>query len=93
MTDERREFNDRMAAVRISVEWGIMRIKQLFAFLTFVLPLRIYSAPVAKYYRVAALLTNMITCMSGSCETAEYFNCAPPSLDEYMSLFLAADNA
>jgi hypothetical protein len=91
MTDERRAFNERMSAVRISVEWGFMRVKQLFAFLAFVPPQRMYSSPVAKYYRVAVLLTNMITCLNGSCQTSVYFNCSPPTLEEYMSEFLAPE--
>lgn len=91
MTDERRTFNERMSAVRISVEWGFMRVKQLFAFLAFVPPQRMYSSPVAKYYRVAVLLTNLITCMNGSCQTSLYFNCPPPTLEEYMSEFLVTE--
>lgn len=91
MTNERRVLNERMSAVRITVEWGFMRIKQLFAFLAFVPPQRVYSSPVSKFYRVAVLLTNMITCMNGSCEVSAYFNCAPPTLDEYMSEFLVTE--
>jgi len=89
MTEERRAFNDGMAAVRVSVEWGFMRVKQLFAYLAFVPSQRIYSSPVAKLYRVAVLLTNMITCMNGASQASDYFHCAPPSLDDYMAWFPA----
>jgi len=93
VTEAQRAFNDDMAAVRVSVEWSFMRVKQLFAFLSFVLPQRVYSSPVAKVYRVAVLLTNMITCLSASSQAAAYFGCPPPSLDEFMSQFLVAEEA
>jgi hypothetical protein len=90
MDEVERAFNDRMAALRISVEWGFARVTQLFSLLSFVPALRIYSSPVAKFYRVAVLLTNMITCISGTSEAATYFGLPLPSLDEYMSEFLVA---
>ena len=88
----RRAFNERMATVRVSVEWGFARVKQLFAFLSFVPSLRVYNSPVGKVYRVAVLLSNMITCLEGKSEASEYFHCSPPSLDEYMAQFLAAES-
>lgn len=88
LTEIERAFNDRMAVLLTSAKRGFARVTQLFSLLSFVPALRIYSSPVAKFYRVAVLLTNMITCHSGTSEVATYFGVLPPSLDEYMSQFL-----
>jgi hypothetical protein len=93
MDELRSAFNERMAIVRVSVEWGFARVKQLFAFLSFVPSLRVYSSPVGKFYRVAVLLSNMIMCLEGKSEASEYLRCSPPSLAVYMSQFLATASA
>lgn len=83
ITAEQRLFNTHMSKVRQSVEWQIGKVIQQFAFLDFSKDLKILLQPVAKLYIVGALLTNCHTCLYGS-ETGSYFNCAPPSLEEYL---------
>ncbi|PWW74081.1 hypothetical protein C7212DRAFT_359335 [Tuber magnatum] len=44
---------------------------------------RIYHSPIGLQYRVATILTNIHVCLYG-CETYFYFNCCPPSLENYL---------
>jgi hypothetical protein len=81
---EQQLFNQKMSAVRESVEWQFMKILQNFAFLDFKKNLKLFLQPVGKYYIVAAILTNCHTCLYGSI-TGQYFGVNPPSLEEYLS--------
>ena len=76
-------FNKRMSKLRSCVEWTFGKIISIFSFLDYKKNLKLYLQPVAKYYIVAAILTNCHTCLYGS-ETTEYFNVHPPSLEEYL---------
>jgi hypothetical protein len=84
LNEEQQLFNQQMSSVRESVEWQFMKILQNFAFLDFKKNLKLFLQPVAKYYIVAALLTNCHTCLYGSV-TGQYFGMNPPSLVEYLS--------
>jgi len=39
---------------------------------------------VKKYYLVAAIFTNIHTCLKGS-QVSTFFDCSPPILEEYMN--------
>lgn len=80
---EEAAFNKEMSRIRQSVEWGFGKIKTLFAFLDFKKNQKILLQPVAKYFLVGTLMTNLHTCMYGS-ETSSYFHCAPPTAEEYL---------
>ncbi|KAJ8100288.1 hypothetical protein POJ06DRAFT_267884 [Lipomyces tetrasporus] len=46
--------------------------------------LRQESTPVAAFYMVSVLFTNIHTCIAGGNEVSQSFGCAPPSLEEYL---------
>jgi len=77
------EFNSAMSKVRVSVEWGFGKMLQLFAFLDFKKNLKLHKQAVGKTYAVAAILTNVHTCLYGS-QTSSKFDCIPPKLDQYI---------
>jgi hypothetical protein len=77
------QFNKEMSQVRLAVEWGFGKIVSLFAFLDFKKNLKILLSPIGKYYAIGALLTNCHTCLHGSIASV-YFDCAPPTLEEYL---------
>ena len=79
-----KDFNKNMASLRMCVEWGFGKIVGIFAFLAFHKNQKVYLQPVAKYWIVGALLCNCHTCFYG-CQTASYFDIAPPSIDEYLA--------
>lgn len=59
-------------------------VTNLWSFLTFPRSLRVKQSPVAAYYLVAADLTNLYTILRRQCQTSLYFNCPPPTLEEYI---------
>ena len=75
--------NSIMSRIRIAVEWSFGKIITQNAFLDFWKNQKIQMSPLAKYYHVATLLTNMHTCLYGA-EHCNYFEILPPTLDEYM---------
>ena len=73
-----------MNSGRIAVEWGYGKVTSTWKYLDYKPQLKLHSSPLGSLYRVATCLTNMKICLEG-CLTTEYFNCEPPSLEEYIS--------
>jgi hypothetical protein len=74
-------WNTQMAC--IVVEWTFGEVRWQFRQLDLKHGLMIFRIPVAKYYTVAVFLINCRnSCYSG--ERADYFNCDPMTLDEYI---------
>ncbi|MGH7974246.1 MAG: transposase family protein [bacterium] len=78
-------WNTNMSKVREVVEWGFKDIIQQWAFVDFKVAMKMYKMDVAKYYKVAAFLTNLRNCFYGS-EASSYFGCNPMSLNSYLNL-------
>ena len=76
-------FNAGMSAVRTCVERGYGKIIRYFAYVDFSKNLKVLLQPVAKLYKVAALLANIHTCLYGS-QTGDFFNMRPPLLETYL---------
>ena len=79
-----------MSKVRETVEWLFKEIITKWSFLDFRASMKIFQFPVAKYFVVAAFMTNLHCCIHGS-ETAAYFYCTEPedgrlTLQQYLSL-------
>ncbi|KAF7302063.1 DDE Tnp4 domain-containing protein [Mycena indigotica] len=79
------EWNAEMAAVRIEVEHGFGDVTRHWPFLNAWWKHRVYSSPVGRYYRIGVLLTNALNCLRPN-QTAQYFNCEPPVLEEYFHI-------
>ena len=88
------QWNTKMSRVREAVEWLFKENVTQWAFLDFKNRMKILKFPVAKYYMVAAFLTNLRTCCYGS-QTGIYFGCPEPgaepdggrlTLAEYLAL-------
>lgn len=84
LTLDEQEFNQRMASVRAAVEWGFCKVLNMFAFVDYRKNLKIHLQPIGLYYLVAAILTNVHTCLNGS-QISEFFTCDPPPLSEYIN--------
>lgn len=76
-------FNAQMSSTRISNEWGFGKIKLNWHFLDLENGHKLFLNDVQKYWPVAQILTNCHTCCYGS-QTSQYFDCRPPSLEEYL---------
>lgn len=81
-TDNQQEWNIRMSKVRIEVEHGFALVTNNWQFLRAEWKHRVFLSPIGRYYRVAVLLTNALACIQPN-QVAQYFNCAPPSVEDY----------
>ena len=84
ITEEMREFNRRMSAQRVSVEWLFGDVINTFRFMDFKKNLKIGMSCVGKTYVVCALLRNALTCLYKK-NTSLYFNLDPPRLESYFT--------
>ncbi len=75
-------YNWLMSTVRIGVEWGFGKVKYRNPFILHWRLLKFQMVDVARYIRVAVLLTNAHTCLHQS-QTGLYFNCYAPSVEQY----------
>lgn len=75
-------FNKLMSVLRVSVEWSIGKVYNLFRYLHEWDRHKVFQNALAKRFLVCVLLTNCHTCLYGS-ETSQFFRCVPPELEEY----------
>lgn len=85
LTPPQLRLNTRMAKLRVSSEWMFKDVTSLWPLLSFHKGLKLRQMPVSKFYVLAADLTNMHTIMRGRCQTSLYFQCPPPSMEEYLA--------
>lgn len=84
LTANEQAFNKSMSAVRTSVEWIFGDIVNYFKFLDFKKNQKLQLSAIGKYYLVAAILRNALTCLYPN-ETSKFFGVEPPTIDEYFS--------
>ncbi|KAI5803644.1 hypothetical protein EDC01DRAFT_594529, partial [Geopyxis carbonaria] len=78
-----KQMNSLMSSMRVSVEHGFAKVMTLWSFNGFKGDLRVGLSPVGAYFMIAVLFANIHTCFNGS-QTGYTFNCAPPTLEEYI---------
>lgn len=84
-TEEERQFNTRMSAARVAVEWHYKDVKQMWSMNDFARRLKVKQSPIACMYIASVLLLNFRTCMYGGGQTSAHFNLQPPSLEDYVN--------
>lgn len=77
-------YNSAMSSAREAVEWSYKDLKQNFVSNDFRRQLKVRKAPIALMYRASAVLWNMKVCMNHGGEVSTYFQCTPPTLDQYL---------
>ena len=73
-----------MASCRETIEWRYKDLKGTWKYLDYRHCLQLQKQPIAKIIFVCMLLSNAHCTMYG-CEAAAYFDCPPPSLEEWLS--------
>lgn len=84
LTPQMNNFNAAMSSVQQSVEWLFGDIVNYFKFLDFKKNLKLQLNAVGKFYIVAAILRNALTCMYYN-ETSRFFGLEPPTLQQYFT--------
>ncbi|RPB00936.1 hypothetical protein L873DRAFT_1893780 [Choiromyces venosus 120613-1] len=80
-----KEMNAHMSSIRVSVEHGFGETMNLWAFNGYKRSLQSGLSPIAGYFLVAILLSNIHSCFYRN-ESCDRFDCDPPSLSAYLSL-------
>ena len=84
LTATERLFNESMKLPRLTVEWGFMRVTQLWPAFQRPAFLQVYRQPLGQMYAIAVLLTNLRTCMTGRNLISDFFSCAPPCPEVFL---------
>lgn len=87
-TREDRHFNLVTSRLRQPVEWAFKDVSSNFSILDMRPQQVVLKSPIAQSYLVACFLTNCKACILGYNQTSLYFQTAPPSLDEYLALYV-----
>ena len=66
LTQDMKNFNKAMSAVRISVEWLFGDVINKFKYMDFKKNFKIGLSPVGKMYIASAILENALTCLYGN---------------------------
>jgi hypothetical protein len=78
-------WNKTMSRARICVEWTFGEVGKVFRSMSLKQGMQLYRVPVAKYYFAAVFLLNCCNSLYGG-QTADYFDCLPLLLEEYIDL-------
>ena len=84
LTPQQQAFNTSMSKVRVSVEWLFKDISEYFKFIDYKKNMKVQLSALGKFYIVCALFRNAMTCLYPN-QTSVFFNCEPPSLQQYFS--------
>ena len=83
ITSAQAAFNRSMNKVRTSVEWSYGEVKQYFTSQDFQRKLIVAKAPIAIMYVLSVILRNFKTCMGHGRQGPAYFDCDPPTFEQY----------
>ena len=84
LTPAQQQFNANMSSARIAVEWTFGEVATTWAYVDMKKQQKILLQPVALYYRVTALLSNLRTILRYGNKAAEHFVVSPPTSEEYL---------
>jgi hypothetical protein len=85
ISERQRAFNKAISRARITVEWIFGILTNTFPGADYKRRNAIFKTPVASWVMVAVYLLNIRTCLQGANAVSRYFNCNPPTVEEYMA--------
>jgi hypothetical protein len=77
-------YNNIMSPVRVAVEWGFARVRAMSKLLHSSWNMRLQAQAVDVHVKAAILLANARTTLRGA-QTVSYFQCVPPTLEDYFA--------
>ena len=80
-----RLHNTIMSSARIAVEQAIGSVTNIFPAMDFTRMERHGLEAIGKKYLVAVILRNLYTVIQGRNEISDYFDCSPPSMEEWLA--------
>jgi hypothetical protein len=82
LSDAELGFNSQMSRLRVSVELLFGTLKRSWGYVD--RRHRLYRDHLSAHVRVAAILTNFLTCLQGGNQASDIFGLLPHSLEEYL---------
>jgi len=76
--------NEAMSSCRECIEWHYGELKQYFKIIDYIHGMKLMQMDVTSIVNSCFILRNAHTCMNGN-KTSEFFNCRPPTFEEYVS--------
>ena len=80
------EVQTAMNSVRTSVEWGFGVLDAKWEFMTYYPEHKIRLTCCSMYFKIAAILTNMLSCLAKGNIASDFFGVPPPSLLGYLAM-------
>jgi hypothetical protein len=74
-----------LGEIRISEEFNYCGLKTLFSYSDYKHLLKLKKSPISQIIMVSLLLRNALICLNQTSEIGEYFQCRPPTLENYTS--------
>ena len=74
--------NSEFSSLRAANEWDVGKPKNLFKYIDYKKVLFRQLQPIGLYFRVCCVMTNALNILDEG-QSAEFFQCAPPTLDSY----------
>ena len=78
-------FNDLLSPPRASIEWGYKEVVTNCAFVDYRKDLKFLKQDLEAIWHMAVWLTNLKTCANEGNQISAYFDCTPPTLEEYIA--------
>jgi hypothetical protein len=78
-------LNLAMSACRECIEWNYGHVNLLFKYVDYAHGLKLRQQNVSSFFLNAVLIRNAYVTMNG-CQTSEYFNCKPPSFENWVRI-------
>ena len=75
--------NEQHSSIRVCNENAISLVNNRWKLLDCRKIIMKSKQPLAMYYKLGVLLTDCFTCLDGN-QIGEYFNCVPPTLEQYL---------
>lgn len=85
LTPEPHQRNESMQHSRLSAEWAFGYISNNFGIINYFQKLRVGLSPIALYFPIAALFSNVLCCYGRNSTTKTFFQMEPPTVEEYLT--------
>jgi hypothetical protein len=84
LTPSEEEFNEGMAVVRAAVEDTFAMVVDKWRQNDRWKVMRTGATAVGPIYVVSVFLTNIMTCLTRGNQVSDYFECSPPTVEQYL---------
>lgn len=85
LTPDEESWNASMNCARTCIEWSFGMINSKWAYGTYAVQLKAGLSPIGGRFLQSGVLANCINCLYQSAQTSWFYDCQPPTLEEYLN--------